>query len=309
MGTFTRDWDEATPSNLTEAHQIDDYLKYRVIDVAERLKAMFYGFTAGENTLEASLKFLNLKDQDSVAVPSTGYSRLYSATVENADEDDVSELIHQNDEGVEVQITNDGALNWDAITIPADDIDETHIELTNDAYLVAANEADDGDVSLIKAGRNEADDDDVAILPDAARLASDAAPTEDTQVVNKKYVDDHDAERVQADGTTVFNTTLTAANTWQDLDLSEYVGESVAFVFLEAQASGGCYFVAKPKGYGSVTTTYHGTDGNTNGVGCCYLDANKVRYLMCMTDATGIIQIAANIDSATVTVKLVGFSK
>jgi len=185
MGTFTRDWDESTPTNLTEAHQIDDYLKYRVVDVAERLKAMFYGFTAGENSDEASVKYLNLKNQSSVDVPSSGYSRFYSKDVGG-----VSEIFAQNDEGDEVQLTDDGKLNYSALTIPADGIDQTHIELANDAYLVGANEAGDGDVSLIKAGRNEADDDDVALLPDAARLASNAAPTEDTQLTNKKYVDD-----------------------------------------------------------------------------------------------------------------------
>lgn len=190
MGTFTRGWNETTPTNLTEAHQIDDYMRYSAIDIAERLKAMFYGFTLGENSDEASVKFLNLKDQTSVEVPSVGYSRLYSATVENADEDDISELVHQNNEGVEVQLTADGKLNTALAAL--DSINQTMIELANDSYLVAANETDDDDVNLIKAGRNEADDADVALLPDLTRLASVAAPTENTQIPNKKYVDDGD---------------------------------------------------------------------------------------------------------------------
>jgi len=69
-------------------------------------------------------------------------------------------------------------------------------KLDNDTYLKALNEAGDGDVDLIKAGRNEADDADVAVLPDAARLATNAAPTEATQIANKKYVDDQIAETV-----------------------------------------------------------------------------------------------------------------
>lgn len=61
------------------------------------------------------------------------------------------------------------------------------------SHLVGRNEADDGNVNLIKAARNEADDADVAQLPDVARLASNAAPAEDTQLVNKKFVNDEDA--------------------------------------------------------------------------------------------------------------------
>lgn len=59
------------------------------------------------------------------------------------------------------------------------------------SYLVGRNEGDDGNVDLIRAARNEADDADVSQIPDAARLASNTAPTEDTQLVNKKYQDDH----------------------------------------------------------------------------------------------------------------------
>lgn len=68
--------------------------------------------------------------------------------------------------------------------------------LANDTYFTATNEADDGSVDLIKAGKNEADNADVAIISDAARMASDAAPGEDTGVPNKKYVDDNDAMSV-----------------------------------------------------------------------------------------------------------------
>jgi len=68
------------------------------------------------------------------------------------------------------------------------------------SHLVGQNEADDATVNLIRAGRNEADDTDVAQVPDLARLASNAAPTEDTQIPNKKYVDDQ-VQSSQAAGT------------------------------------------------------------------------------------------------------------
>lgn len=70
--------------------------------------------------------------------------------------------------------------------------------VANDSYLQARNEAGDGNVDLIKAARNEADDADVAQIPDEARLASSAAPTEDTQLVNKKFVNDQIAANAEA---------------------------------------------------------------------------------------------------------------
>lgn len=63
--------------------------------------------------------------------------------------------------------------------------------LANATYLKATNKAGDGSVDLIKAGRNVADDTDVAIVPDLTRTASNAAPVEDTDLANKKYIDDH----------------------------------------------------------------------------------------------------------------------
>ncbi|MEE9354739.1 MAG: hypothetical protein V3U75_04040 [Methylococcaceae bacterium] len=78
------------------------------------------------------------------------------------------------------------------------DEDENELQLTskgnnlaNATYLKATNEAGNGSVNLIKAGKNVADDTDVAIVPDLTRTASNAAPVEDTDLANKKYVDAH----------------------------------------------------------------------------------------------------------------------
>ena len=77
------------------------------------------------------------------------------------------------------------------------DEDENELQLTskgnnlaNATFLTATNEAGDGSVDLIKAGKNVADDTDVAIVPDLTRTATNAAPVEDTDLANKKYADD-----------------------------------------------------------------------------------------------------------------------
>lgn len=200
MATFTRNWDETQPTNLTEAHQIDDHMKYLRVDVAERLKAMFYGFIAGENTYEASVKFLNLKDQSSVATPSSGYSRFYTKTVTGK-----SEIFAQNDDGDEIQLTTDGKLN-----VLADSITETHIQLTNNSHLIGRNAAGTGDVNLIRANTS-----DKAELPDGAQLATSAAPTADAQLANKKYVDDArlQVQRTQTGSRVVCSTAIPYDNT------------------------------------------------------------------------------------------------
>lgn len=86
--------------------------------------------------------------------------------------------------------------------------------VANNSYLQGRNEADDGNVDLIKSGRNVADDTDVAVLPDETRMATNAAPGEDTDIANKKYVDDALGQSSQATGTSdISNTT----GNWADM--------------------------------------------------------------------------------------------
>lgn len=89
------------------------------------------------------------------------------------------ELFYEDSAGNETQLTDQGKIPFTSLN-----------NLANDTYLKAKDPAGTGTVDLIKAGRNEADDADVAILPDAVRTATNAKPTEDTGIANKKYVDD-----------------------------------------------------------------------------------------------------------------------
>jgi len=68
-------------------------------------------------------------------------------------------------------------------------------KVLNGTYYTSVNEADDGTVDLIKAGRNEADDADVMVISDGARTDTNSAPDEDTGVANKKYVDDQNVSQ------------------------------------------------------------------------------------------------------------------
>jgi hypothetical protein len=103
------------------------------------------------------------------------------------------------------------AVNADNLVSDSDiDVnDNTIINIANDTYITAYNAAEDGQVNLIKAGRNVADDADVVILPDSTRLATDAAPVEDTDIVNKKYVDDQKYGDVDGAAAIVYTKYLT----------------------------------------------------------------------------------------------------
>ncbi len=84
--------------------------------------------------------------------------------------------------------------------------------VANDTYLRARNPAGDGNVDMIKVGRNEANDADVVILPDKVRTATNAAPAEDTAIVNKKYADDNFEPKL------VSQATASIFGAWTNLD-------------------------------------------------------------------------------------------
>lgn len=153
-----------------------------------------------------------------------------------------------------------------------------------------------------------------ATLGDSSQMATSAAPTSDADLANKKYVDDQKGTGTgyyDADGSTVFNTTMTSANTFQDLDLSAKVGSNVALVFLEV--TGGAInvvYCCKPKGYGGVFSKHFHVSNYPYGVGVFKPEAtDEFAYLVCATDSSGILQHGYANNSSTLTIKLVGFIK
>lgn len=176
---YSRDWTESTPTDATVANLIDDYNRYVRVDVAERLEDYIGGFNASD-TNEGFYHILYIEKSATPSTPATGKGMTYGKAVGGK-----CELFWIDEDGDEKQITSDGVLKISAGDFDANSIDEDDIELDNNSYLMAMNNAGDGDVNLIKAGTN-----DLATLPDGAEMASNAAPTEDEGIVNKKYVDD-----------------------------------------------------------------------------------------------------------------------
>jgi len=294
---FTYTYRTDTPGASDDPREGDDRMREIKAAIQERITVDHYWSASAASTYDAAdcgkHRWVTFQGPNTVSSVPENEGVLFTKDVSSK-----AELHFTDEDENEIQLTSVGKVNLTSAALLG--------VLANDTYLTAVDNAGTGTVDLIKATTG-----DVLQIPDASVLATSGAPTTDAMIANKKYVDDQvaAASTLTADGSTVLNATMTAANTWEDLDLSSYVGSNSAFVFLEVQASGAGYFVVKPKGYGSATTTYHGTDGNTNGTAACRVDANKVRYLSCITDSSGVVQVAANVNSITITMKLVGYVK
>ena len=176
---YENDWTESTPTDSTVANQIDDFMRDLRADTAERLEDYIGGFNASDSN-EGFYHILFIENANSLSLPAANKGLLYGKLVGGK-----CELHWMDEDGDEKQFTSGGVLKIAAGDFDANSIDEDDIELNNDSYLVAANAAGTADVNLIKAGTNN-----LATLPDGAEMASNAAPTEDEGIANKKYVDD-----------------------------------------------------------------------------------------------------------------------
>jgi len=188
MATFTRDWSEAAPAGTDAASVGDDEIRYLKVEVSDRLKALVYGFIAGENDGVPGCKNLAFKVREDNPTVATSTIVLYSK--------DVSDEAHlyMKDESNDVRQVSKaaGLLNIIAGDYAADSIDEDDIQLANNAPLEAKNAAGDDVLKLIKA---DASDD--IILGDSTKghdvRLSDATATgdNDLHLADKKYVDDN----------------------------------------------------------------------------------------------------------------------
>jgi hypothetical protein len=149
-------------------------------DTQDKVKSSSDDTTAGyldakvdDSTIEIGSEKLQLKDDGvtgaklSAAVAGSGLTQDGSGNLD----------VNVDDSTIEI--------NTDTVRVKADGVNDTHIRLQNNAYLTARNAANDGDVDVIKVNSS-----DVPVIPDGTETATNAAPTSDNDVANKKYVDD-----------------------------------------------------------------------------------------------------------------------
>ena len=108
----------------------------------------------------------------------------------------------------------------------------------------------------------------------------------------------------------IFNDSMAAANTFQNLDISAYVGARYAKCFLEMFSSVGVgNYACKPRYFGSGTFSDHIQSAAGKGAGACCIDFNvmKYGYLVCTTNSQGIIEHGNSNNTDIITVKMIGF--
>jgi hypothetical protein len=168
----------ANPSGGSNPRLGDDYIRALARAVAEILGVDHYIGTATDNAYtedDAGKHKLVTFRATQGSTPSLGASDVGIMYIQGSP----AELYFEDAAGNAIQLTDAGKTKFASLG-----------NLANATYLKAKDPAGTGTVDLIKAGRNEADNANVPILPDGARLATNAAPAEDTGIANKKYVAD-----------------------------------------------------------------------------------------------------------------------
>lgn len=162
----TRDWSSEVPIDHTKFKVIPGAIAALALDIEERLQAFFYGFTSGETS--DGIKYLPFWVQTTAPTGAANKVCMYSE-----DSNSKAALKIKTEDDAEIQLTE---RDWGLL----DDF-----ALSNNTPLRARNAADDGFVELLKANGSN-----IPTIPDGARLASTAAPTQDYEIPNKKYVDE-----------------------------------------------------------------------------------------------------------------------
>lgn len=214
---FSETYDVATPAGSDDPAEADDRMQEIKAAVQEREDVDHYWEKTGTQVSDADTgehRKITLRTLSAAVVAALTATKAYLYRLITD-----GELYWKDDDDNTLQLTDKGN------------------NLPNDTYLKATNKADDGSVDLIKAGRNEADDADVAFISDAARMASNTAPGEDTGVANKKYVDDQIAAKQYDSG-------WFSAVTGGTYVKTHNLGSTALLITLFCKTSGGMIFVA-----------------------------------------------------------------
>lgn len=167
---------DSPDGSVEVAATLDDYIRLVKQALIERLDTdLYFPLTGTQVSNTSAGKHRKVQFYGVLGTKPTlaaGECALYIKTVSGK-----SELFFENQDGTEKQLTTVGALNIESTDLLG--------RLANDTYLTAVDAAGTGTVNLIKANASDA-----AQLPDSSQLATDAAPTTDAQIANKKYVDD-----------------------------------------------------------------------------------------------------------------------
>lgn len=119
----------------------------------------------------------------------------------------------------------------------------------------------------------------------------------------KQTVSQHILNGIAPEGTQVFNATITAIDTFQDLDLSAVVGSRYALVICSVGVSTGIAHIEMRQN-GSTRASLAGDQGN---VSSSRLSNPDYANIICVTDSVGKVEIACDTTAPTITINIIGW--
>lgn len=168
MTVPTVSWSEITPAGSDSASGGDDRIRELKTQIREVIDVDHDFPSSGQATDVGQHKQVTLQEQADIGTGAVGATILGSQTISGK-----GELVYTDEDDTDIQLTSGGKIYLNNGLV------------TNNTYIKAKDAAGTGTVDLIKA-----DALDVAVLPDGTQTATDAAPTADKDIANKKYVDD-----------------------------------------------------------------------------------------------------------------------
>lgn len=197
-------WDETTPPGTGAAGAIslgDDRIRELKRALRERL-AVDHEFYADESGQNVGIHTkVTLKEAADIGTGASGLPILGAQTA-----DSKPELTYTNEDDTDIQLTKGDKIHLDSG------------RLSNNTAIKARNAANAADLDLIKLNAS-----DVPEILAGAVLSSDAAPTTDAGIANKKYVDDNKGSVVTY-GVAVGSTDIsTSSDTYVDMTGMEVI--------------------------------------------------------------------------------------
>lgn len=167
---FSDTWNESYPAGSTPANELDTAITQGVKRALRERLAVDHEFESSETSsyigAHKKVHLVEIQGSDPTNYTDTGYLYLKDANSK-------AELHWIDEDGNVTQLTSAGKLVGSSL------------ELENDTWLTATDNAGTGTVNMIKVDTN-----DVVVLADGVQTATNAAAVNDKDLVNKKHVDD-----------------------------------------------------------------------------------------------------------------------
>jgi hypothetical protein len=166
-------YDTNTPANTDDPQEADDRMREIKAATQERLNVtLYFPLTGTEVSDDDAGEVRKIPFHEPISTPTAVADKAFLYAKDS--DDSYIELYFLDEQSNEIQITDQGYLVL------------ANGRLANNTFLKAINAAGDGTVDLIKA-----DASDVTVINDGTQTETNAAPSDDKGLANKKYVDDN----------------------------------------------------------------------------------------------------------------------